>query len=177
MGWTAPLTAVTNTMLSAGQWNASVRDNLEETTPAVATVGRRIFVTDGDNKIAERDIKDHIVDAKEETTSTSYTDLDTLGPIITIETGQAALVWICSHMSNTGSTNSLHSYAVSGETTIATDDNKARDVDGGDGGFGDRCTVTNLDATNPGTNIFTSKYKVTGGTGTFQKRRLIVMGL
>jgi len=177
MGWTAPLTAVTNTMLSAGQWNASVRDNLEETTPAVATVGRRIFVTDGDNKIAERDVKDHIVDAKEETTSTSYVDLDTLGPTVTLQTGQQALIWLTSHCNNSSTTNSVHSYAVSGETTTAADDNKGRETDGGLGGYNDRCTVTNLEATNPGINTFTSKYKVTGGTGAFKFRRIVVMGL
>lgn len=177
MGWTVPLSAVANTGLTAGQWNASVRDNLLETTPGKATSQRRIFVTDGDNKIAERQILDHIIDTDEETTSLSYADLYTLGPTVTMQTGFGALVWTTCWCDNSSTTNSRQSYAVSGDTTTAAADNVANEADGGSGANSIRSSVCSLTITNPGINTIACKYKVTGGTGTFGKRRILVMGL
>ena len=34
MAWTAPMTAVSGSVLTAAQWNTNVRDNLLETAPA-----------------------------------------------------------------------------------------------------------------------------------------------
>jgi hypothetical protein len=180
MGWTTALTAVANTPLTAGQWNGSIRDNLLETTPGIATDARTVFVTAGTNKIAARLIKDHIVDNAEETATASYGDLATVGPTVTLETGFSALVWhkcLCASSTNG---NARMSYAVSGNTTIAAADNKARESDGGAGSWSPCSSVTNLEtALNPGDNTFTAKYGifVTAGTATFTNRRIVVMGL
>lgn len=56
MAWSAPITAVTNATLSAAQWNASVRDNLNETAPAKATVANRVIVTNGANTVREQSV-------------------------------------------------------------------------------------------------------------------------
>ena len=61
MAWTTPLTAVSNTALTAAQWNASVRDNLLMTAPALATTTGRHFVSTGANTIAERAISSNSV--------------------------------------------------------------------------------------------------------------------
>ena len=178
MAWTTALTAVANTMLTAGQWNASVRDDLLETTPGVAALSRRIFVTAGTNKIAERDIKDSIINNREDTASTSYTDLASFGPEVSMVTGFSALVWIRCLCNNSAGGSSRMSYAVSGATTVAAANNKARQAEGGAGAWSDACSVTNLEsALEPGANIFTAKYDVTSGTGTFDRRRVVVMGL
>ena len=69
MVWSTPLTAVANTPLTAAQWNASVRDNFNETAPAKATVGGRIFASTGPNTIAEREVLADVVETAETTTS------------------------------------------------------------------------------------------------------------
>ena len=176
MAWTTPLSVVANTVLTAGQWNAGVRDNLLETCPAKATDTSKIFVTDGAGKIAARDIVDHIIDDQETTASTVYIDLTPPGPFVTLTTGNLALVWLNGQVGNTATTNTLMTYDVTGATTTAADTNKALECDGG-AGVANRLCVTNLESVNPGVNTFTTKYKVTGGTGTFYKRRLVVMGL
>lgn len=53
MAWTTPLTAVSGSILTAAQWNASVRDNLNETAPAKATTADRMFVTTGPNALQQ----------------------------------------------------------------------------------------------------------------------------
>jgi len=176
MAWSTPLTAVANTMLTAGQWNASVRDNLKESEAAVASRSSRILVTDGANRLAERDILDHIIDDQETTTATSYGDLTPVGPVVTITTGTLALTWLNGQVQNTASTNTFMSVALSGATTVAASDAWALECDGG-AGQANRLCVHRLQSCNPGVNVFTTKYRVSGGTGTFYKRRLIVMGL
>jgi len=179
MAWTTPLSAVANTPLTAGQWNASVRDNMLETTPGVATAKRKIFVTNGTNKIAERDLKDHIVDVEESTTSTSYVDLGTIGPRVTLRTGFSALVWIRCMSSNSGGGTAHMSYAVSGGTTIAAANNKARSADGGSGSWSPASSVTNLEtALDSGDeHTFTAKYLSSSVTSSFSRRRIVVLGL
>lgn len=52
MAWTAPGTAVGNTLLTAAFWNTHVRDNMLETAPAKATQAGQIFHATGPNVIA-----------------------------------------------------------------------------------------------------------------------------
>src|SRR3546814_19340432 len=75
MAWTAPMTAVANTVFTAAQFNQHVRDNLNETAPAKATAAGGYFVATGVNAIAQR-IADGNTDTNTgTTTSTTYTDL------------------------------------------------------------------------------------------------------
>src|SRR3712207_4741779 len=103
MAWATPLTAVSNAILSAAQWNASVRDNLNETGPAKATTAGRILVTTGANGIAERAVSSATVSTSQTTTSTSYTDLATVGAAVAVTTGtQALALWNVQMASSTG---------------------------------------------------------------------------
>jgi hypothetical protein len=52
MAWTAPGTAVGNTLLTAAFWNTHVRDNLLETAPAKATAAGQLFQATAPNAIA-----------------------------------------------------------------------------------------------------------------------------
>lgn len=173
------MTFVAATTLTAAQMNTHVRDNLNETAPAKATTAGRIFVATAANAIAERAILDNIVTTSETTTSTTYVDLTTSGPAQTLTTGTRALVIFHCFVSNSASGNTgFMSVAVSGATTVAASDNWAiqyKSTAANDGvGISSAHLFTSLTG---GSNTFTGKYRVTAGTGTFQFRDIIVIGL
>jgi hypothetical protein len=176
MAWSVPLTAVANSALTAAQFNASVRDNLNETAAAKATTAGSIFAGTGVNALAERFITDNIVDTSETTTSTTYADLATNGPLVTTTTGVQAMVFAVCQLSNSGAGSSAASYEISGATSSAASDSRAILIDGGSS-TQPRYGVSQLIATTPGSNTFKMKYRVTSGTGTFIKRRICIMGL
>ncbi len=177
MSWSAPMTAVANSIFSAAQFNQYVRDNLNETAPAKATGAAQFFVSTGANAIAARQLSSAVIATAQTTTSTSYTDLSTVGPQISVSTGPRALVMFAADIDNTvtGGASSV-SVAVSGATTIAASTAWRICRDGVTSGNLQRYGVSHLfDTLNTGTNTFTMKYVVGSGTGTFQSRELIVL--
>lgn len=178
MSWSTPLTAVANTGLTAAQWNASVRDNLNETAPAKAANAGSWFIATGANAIAERRILTNSITTAQTTGSTSYTNLATTGPAVTITTGTQALVLVSSRLTTDTSGQSAYAmYAVSGATTIAADDTGSLE---GQNSAGNNVRATSAyveSSLNAGSNTFTVQYRVSGGTGTFSRRRLVVMGM
>lgn len=178
MAWTTPLTAVTNTALTAAQWNLSVRDNLNETAPAKATAGNRIFVTTGPNTIAERRIVDNVVETSETTTSTTYDDLATVGPqVSSLTTGSKAFVFINSHVdAGTSGQGAWASWGVTGATTSAPIDGRAVVTESTTFLRAGVSTLIDLTA---GSNTFTMRYRTSNATSTaaFQRRRMQVMAL
>lgn len=179
MAWSTPLTAVSNSTLTAAQWNASVRDNLLETAPAKATTAGRIFVTTGANALAERAIATASVLTAEATGATSYTNLTTVGPSVSVTTGTQAIVTFSAELSNNTTGNRCFvAVAVSGATTVAASDDECLRYQAYGGNAGHRgATSVMFTGLTPGTNTFTMQYHVDGGTGTFQRRRLIVIAL
>lgn len=176
MSWNAPITWTTNQTVTSTQMNAQIRDNMLETAPAKATTGGRIFVSTAANTIAERQILSAEVLTQETSTSTSYTDLATVGPSVTITTGVAALVFTSSRLENSSTSSTWASYGVTGATTSAITDTRAAYMDAGTTSGG-RVGVTTLQALTAGSNIFKMQYRVSANTGTFQNRRIVVMGL
>jgi hypothetical protein len=177
MAWTAPMTAVSGSVYTAAQFNQFVRDNLNETAPAKATTAGAHFAVSGTNEIAERLSASDIVTTSQDTTSTSYTDLSTVGPSVTATTGPRALVIVRGAISNSGTGSSRMSYEVSGASSVAAADAQCVGVFGtaGTGVLGgDISLVTGLTA---GSNTFTAKYRVSSGTGTFSTRRIVVFPL
>lgn len=178
MAWVSPMTAVANTPFTAAQFNTHVRDNLLETAPAKATTAGRIMVTTGPNAIAERVIGSDTVITAQTTTSTTWTDLGTIGPQVTLTTGTTAIVILTALMSNnTAGSNAQMSVAVSGASSIAANTDNALIAESSQAGdlyqMSAAFPITGLTA---GTNTFTCKYQVgISGTGTFQRRRLIVL--
>lgn len=180
MAWTAPMTAVAGNAFTAAQFNTYVRDNLLETAPAKATTAGGYFVATGSNAITQRLAATDHVATTETTTSTSYTNLTTVGPSVTVTTGTTALVAIYSSLQQTvGSGNVISmSYEVSGATTVAAGDTWAVAFTASATNASVRSGMTYLHTgLNAGSNTFTAKYRVNGGTGSYVNRRITVLPL
>lgn len=171
------MTAVSGATFTASQFNQYVRDNLNETAPARATAEGQIFVSTGPNSLAARQMVKSEVQTSQTTASTSYTDLATVGPTVTVATGTRALALFASSIDNTVTNGGTKvSIAVSGASTIAASDNWCISRDGANSGNVWRVGMTHMfDTLTPGTNTFTMKYTVITGTGTFIHRELIVI--
>lgn len=181
MAWTAPMTAVAGSVFTAAQFNTFIRDNLLETAPAKATTAGRHFAATGLNAIAERASSTDFTGTGETTSSTSYTDLATVGPAVTVTTGVQAWVFTSALVSNdTNSTSSSFAHAISGATSSTANDNHRGTYVRSDvtGTTGARFTTVSLrTGLTPGSNTFTMQYKVSGGTGTFSARAIAVLPL
>jgi hypothetical protein len=177
MAWTAPVTAVANATLPAATWNATVRDNLNATAVALASAASQYFVATGVNTLAARTMQTSTVVTSQSTGSTSYVDLTTVGPQVTVTCGTIAVVLFTAGVQNTATNSATDtSVAVSGATSVAASDAWRTVLDGVALGQVNRVagfhTFTGL---TPGSNIFTMKYKVGSGTGTWDNRELLVM--
>jgi len=123
------------------------------------------------------------VATSQNTTSTSYTDLATAGPAVTVTTGTKALVIVTSSINSSDTASSgFMSYAVSGATTIAASDSVAtalRQAENYDGTtILNRSSAASVPTLTAGSNTFTAKYRVApGGTQTFQDRSIFVINL
>ncbi len=184
MAWTAPMTAVANTVFTAAQFNTHVRDNFLETAPAKATTVSGFFVATGTNAIAQRMANRAAINTAGTTTSSSYTTSLTSGgtnPSLTITTGERVFIAIEADMAASGTSGFIHlGYGVSGATTLAAGDERSAYVE---------LTTSNstkrirlgvghiLTSLTPGSNTFELNYKISGsaGTGTFQRRTISVI--
>lgn len=115
------------------------------------------------------------VPTSQTTTSTSYTDLATVGPTVTITTGTIAIVCLIAQIQHSTGGPALVGFAVSGATTAAAADTQAIYYSASAANeyaqFSGLFLVSGLTA---GSNVFTAKYKVSSGTGTFLNRQLFV---
>lgn len=118
-----------------------------------------------------------IVLTSESTTATSFTDLATVGPSVSvpISTNGKALIMIRYQGSNTGSGLGRMTFVASGANTIVTSSDRAA-IHGG--------TVTGTPSfayvatgLTSGTTVFTAKYRADAGTGTFLARYISVIPL
>lgn len=178
MTWLAP------PVFSAGAITTAqlqiLSDDLLETAAAKATTSAfaGLFVPTGTaNQIAERRILDDIVDTNQNTGSTTYTDLSTTGPQITITTGAFMLVFIAAKIETTVSGESARaSFSIGGASSIAATDARGL-LNQNTANYEIRVGVTALMAVTPGANIPTMEYRVSAGTGEFGNRRMIAIGL
>ena len=120
------------------------------------------------------------VDTGESSTSTTYADLATPGPAVTLITGTKALVIVQARMYVSANvTDVFASYAVSGATTIAAGNSRAGYI-GSSGvnlpviGGASASILTGLTA---GSNTFTMKYRVSGSSGTWDRRWISVIDM
>jgi len=179
MVWTPPLTAIAGSVLTAAEWNTSVRDNLNETAPAKATQAATLFVGTGVNSIVERlPVEDAIV-TQETTTSTTPDDLATVGPTVTATTSTNAIIFLRSGLQNSiAGATTIAGYETSGATTLAANLARAISSDGLDANSRIRVGTTIFtDDLTPGSNTFQMKYWVSGGTGTYIHRQISVIPL
>ena len=173
------MTASAGSVFTAAQFNTHVRDNLNETAPAKATAAGQLFVATGANAIAARTVSNTAIATLETTASTTYANLATVGPAVTATTGTAALVFLGSAAENgTAAQFAYASCDVTGATTVAASDDWAVKQEDNVAAFGIRASSAHLfTGLTGGSNVFTMKYRVTGGTGSFQSRELIVIPL
>lgn len=190
MAWTAPMTAVANTVFTAASFNTYIRDNLLETLPAKANTPGEYFVSNSPNSMVARMAQSGYVDDSETvTTSTgdiSYTDLPTTGPQVKVSTNTKALIIWSAYMSNSQSNR----YCYMGVDISGSTNQPANDIYA----CGFRQTTGTADQTvhimghrlitdlNPGFNTFTARYRITAAngvatTGTFRRRSITVMPL
>jgi hypothetical protein len=178
MAWSVPLTAVTNSALTAAQWNSSVRDNLLTTAPALASTAGSIFAATGTNSIAQRTPATATSLTPGTTTSTSYASAlsGSTAPSLSVTTGPKAFVaFSCRQSTSVSTVNVWTSVAVSVATTIAASDNWALSMDilGQQIYHGLSYLETSL---TPGSNTFTMFFRISSaGTGTFATMRLSVI--
>lgn len=173
------MTAVANSAFTAAQFNQYVRDNLNESAPAKATGAGGYIMSNGVNSVIQRNPGSDTINTSQTSNSTSYVDLASVGPrALAVVSDVRALVFFTAQMNNnTASTETITSVAVDGATTIAPDDNVSIAVDQPSGGaFVDVtcCRATRFSVT-AGSNDYTMKYRVTGGTGTWRRRQLVVL--
>jgi hypothetical protein len=122
------------------------------------------------------------VNTSQGTSSTSYTDLSTVGPTVTITTGTTALVTVSATLLQNGlDVGGFVSFAVSGATTIsASDDNGISGVGTGVERYGQASFSRTflLSGLTAGSNVFTMKYRASAGTTmNFLRRSLTVIAL
>ena len=112
------------------------------------------------------------------TTSTSYTDLATVGPSITATTGTTALVTftVTADATTIGGDQGYASVAVSGASTVAANDDWSTVTRLG-GNFVTMSRTYGFTGLTAGSNVFTLKYKNgAGSTVRFANRGLVVWG-
>lgn len=179
MAWTAPRTWTTAEVVTASHMNTHVRDNLLETAPNQASASGELIVSAGSKSVAARQFNQDTVTTNQNTTSTSYTDLTTSGPAVTVTTGTNALVIVSAEMSNqTAGKSNYMDFAVSGATSRSAGDSTALRITSS--ATTERYAGSRLfyiTAITGGSNTFTAKYRVDGGTGNFLNRRIMVLGL
>lgn len=172
------MTAVAGSVFTAAQFNQHLRDNLAETAPAKATTPGSYFTTGAVNQIAERVPATASINTGESTTSVSFTDLATVGPSVTVNTGVQALIIISAEINNnTASQAGRVGVDISGATTLAPDINKIlRQESSGTAEF-QRCSVVYLQqGLTPGANTFKLMYStVSTSTSAFNYRNITVL--
>lgn len=175
MAWTAPMTAVAGAVFTAAQYNTFIRDNVNECPAAKALTPGSHFATSDTNQLTERTTAEAAVETSEGTTSTTYTDLATPGPAVTLTTGIKALVWVTADLvCGTAGQSARTTFNVSGATTVAESDALAlRNVTA----LVIRATAgPTTVALTPGSNTFTMRYRTSGAsTSTYVNRRIVVM--
>ena len=155
-------TVTTTSSLALRQWGGG----LLYFTSAGAAI---FFAAD----VSSQTIAAATVTTSQATTSTSYTDLATAGPAVTVTTGTSALVTIQTLGAGAVSNRQLMSFAVSGATTIAAGTYVQGVTTATDDSFRvSSFVVTGLTA---GSNTFTTKYKSSDGNSIPFAERVITV--
>lgn len=178
-------------ILTAAIYNTSSIPIVSATSDIVSPVTNQIIYNSATGKLHKYsgsawavynpsllDASEAVVLTAESTTSTSFTDLATAGPAVTVTSAgtRALVVWSATMYSADGTTRGGYcDYAISSATTRAASDDTAICATANNTGSGYRFSGTDLVTINPGSNTFTLKYRSTGGSFVFQRRSLMVL--
>jgi len=111
------------------------------------------------------------------TSSTSYTDLATAGPAVTLTTGTQVLVFTNTEVSTASGRYVFADFAISGATTRAASDDTCVKAGDDTNAVQFRIGVANLMTVTAGSNTFTMKYRTNAGTSSFINRAITVVAL
>lgn len=176
IAWTSVPTFVSGNVLSAAQCNI-LGGNLNETAAAKASAAGQYFVATGANTLVTRSLSGASNNSIKTTTSTTYITTDMPSVSVTLTT--MALVFLhCYAEMGTNSEVAYYSFAVSGTSTVAGNDSRAVEVGRFTSEFSIAASgVFMIDAglTAGSGNTFSGCVRVSGGTGTWDSRRIAVM--
>jgi len=177
MAWVTPPTFTSGNVLTAAQMQILTGD-LAETAVAKATFTGEYFVAEGANTLGARRVMSDTLDSIATTTNTSYVHSGM--PQVTVTTNSGALVFLFSYIRNdTASQASFYGFQVTGTTTSAASDNAALHAGKfvSDFAFTASTVIHKTGLTAGSGNVFTAGVRVTGGTGTWDHRRIAVLPL
>lgn len=177
MTWATMPTFTDGAVLTATQLNTLV-NNLNETSVSKATAAGRIYVSTGVNAVAERVPTSEGITTSQTTTSTSYTNLATIGPEVTVTTGTSAVVLITASVSSgTAGQGGIVGYQVTGASTVAESSQRSLRTVSASAGHRFRASMVHFEVgLSSGSNTFTCRYCTTGsGTATFDDRQLLII--
>lgn len=182
MAWTAPMTFADGVALTAAQLNTYLRDNMNETMTAKATTPGGLFFSTDVNEWAERYPNHSRQNSTFSTTSTSYVDSSNGLPAVTVTTGTDALILFSATIGNTSANTATYcTYNVTGASSVASSESKSIRLDGYIASTGDNYIGAGMydiqQGLTPGRNVFTMRYRVDAGTGSFSNRMLAVVPL
>lgn len=176
MSWSATHLFVAGDALTAAQQN-SINGDLNESAAAKATTQGYWFISGSSaNSINERAILQSEILTQETSTRTTYGNITTTGPTVTITTGTQAIISVTAQMFNSGANNMYTSYGITGATTSVSIDDRALAFQAG-AGDQIRATCTTLQTLTAGSNVLKAEYKTTAGTGTWDDRRILAMAM
>jgi len=157
--------------------NSHVRDNLLETAPAKAAIAGQYFVATGANAITVARADTDEVLTSETTASTSFTNLSTSGPSVTVTVQSRAMIFVSARVFNsTAGALNLVSVDISGASTVSSADNRALLYESGNANDNLMATWNYMHTgLSSGSTTFKLEYRVTAGTGTFSNRRIVVV--
>jgi hypothetical protein len=176
VSWTSPATAVAGSAFTAAMWNTYLRDNLLATEVGIASAASQTFAGTGLNLLAARQVAEAAVATSQGTSSTTFTNLATVGPAVTVTTGDRALVILSSVMAHSvGAGICNMGFAVSGATTTTPGSTLVYMAALPNEQMTASVAELTLNLT-PGSNTFTAKYASSGaaGTATFVNRAITV---
>ena len=158
MAWATPIIHAVGDILTASDWNITSND--------LSFLG---------------DLQTAFVGTTESTTSSTFTNLATVGPSVTLVTGSGAIVTLGALLGNNSAGGSaLMGFTISGATTTAASALAALRIGNGASGASNSIQASFVVGigTTAGTNTFTAQYEQTGGgTATFSARQITVQPL
>lgn len=174
MAWTAPATAVSNSLFSASWLNTYLRDNMLETMPSKATEAGQLFTVTAANQISATSPTSAYIATSQARTSATYGDLATVGPSVTVTMRAFVIIKVSVQVTTAAAAGEgLMSFAISGATTLAADDAKAVGVQGIRERKFTYYSALTASTVNSGSNTFTAKYRGDGtNAATFSHREI-----
>lgn len=124
-----------------------------------------------------------LIATSESTASTSYVDLATVGPTVTVTIGAnglALVILYAAFSSATATVNSHMGFAISGASTQVAADNfsdQVRQTDASAAGLERQGADFLITGLTPGSTTFTAKYRANAATAIFADRRIAVIPL